>query len=72
MIVDVFFLLANVVDSLSLMKKDMQVLGFRSQRTGFIIQTQALSAYEKYITFAFIELKAAKLCFVRKTSSNGG
>lgn len=45
--------------------KTAKPLGCNSQWAGYIIWTHAVSAYEKYITFAFIEFKAAELCFVK-------
>lgn len=43
----------------------MKPLGCGSQWASYTIWSQAVAAYEKYITFAFIEFKAAALCFVK-------
>lgn len=48
----------------------MKPLGCSPQWASYIILTQAVSAYEKYITFAFIEFKTATLCFVKSPMVN--
>lgn len=46
-------------------ENSVKPLGCTSQWTSYIVWIQAVSAYEKYITFAFIEFKRAELCFVK-------
>lgn len=46
-------------------ENSVKPLGCSPQWASYIILTQAVSVYEKYIAFAFIEFKAATLCFVK-------
>lgn len=46
-------------------ENSLKPLGCTSQWASYIIWSRAVSAYEKYITFALIEFKAAELCFVK-------
>lgn len=57
-----FFLFAKLMKKKGHVNENtMKPLGCSSQWASYTIWAQAVAAYEKYITFAFIEFKAAAL-----------